>query len=81
MGGKDILWNLMSVCPGCHRKINVPGCRAGIHTLSIPGSIIVHGFLKTSSGRGLHYSELVSGVECVYYLETGEISRLGAALG
>lgn len=67
MGGGNQAWNLLQLCPGCHRKIFVPGMSSGMHAVEAIGSIVVFGYLLTSDGRGLHYRLQEIGKEFVWF--------------
>ena len=72
MGGSDMPFNLMTLCPGCHRKIHVPHIRGGIHAEQQMGGIVVLGYMHTSGGKALHYRMLENGFEFVWIYRTRE---------
>jgi hypothetical protein len=80
MGGPDMPWNMLRLCPGCHRKIYVPGMTSGIHSMKLLGSIVVHGKVKTSHGWALHYTLAEMGQEFLWLQDRKENSLLEKSL-
>jgi hypothetical protein len=79
-GGTEAAWNKLTCCPGCHRRIHVPTAKHGIHALKLPDGIVVHGYIMTSGGKGLHYTRLEDGKECVWIYTECELIVLKESL-
>lgn len=71
MGGSDLAYNRMWVCPDHHRRIFVPDCPSGHHSIKHLDSIIVIGYLNSSVGRVLHFVD-PSGVERYWAYRNGD---------
>jgi len=70
--GSDRAWNLLTVCPGCHRKIYIPNMNTGIHKSPAIGSIEIFGYLSTSDGQAVHYRMVENGLEFLWVPKTSE---------
>jgi len=61
MGGSDKEFNRIFVCPNHHAQIFVPNSK-GVHSIQGADSIIIHGWVRSTGGRLLHYTDS-NGVE------------------
>lgn len=57
MGGQNAGANRIFLCPSHHRKIYVPGCPSGHHSVKHQDSITIIGYLSSSEGKVLHYKD------------------------
>jgi len=58
--------NRVYVCANCHGLIYIPESQSGPHSIQKENSIIIKGWLSSTSGRVLHYS---NGAEEDYLLD------------
>lgn len=75
MGGNNKPYNLIPLCPSCHRKVFVPGMKAGHHSIEKEDSIIIYAKLLSTSGIAIEYS-MVNNLDKLYYIvprEAGDI--------
>lgn len=57
MGGTNAGANRIYLCPSHHRKVFVPECPSGHHSISHMDSIVIVGYLASSDGKVLHYKD------------------------
>jgi hypothetical protein len=50
-------YNEIVLCPGCHRMIHVPGVTHGIHKVKRDNSVVLRGYIMTTSGKALIYQK------------------------
>jgi hypothetical protein len=70
-GGTNAKYNLLVLCPSCHRRIYAPTATHGLHTIKRENSILVRRKIPTSSGEGLLYQRM-DGKDRVWIQKTGE---------
>ena len=55
MGGCNLEWNKIKLCPICHGKIYCEGCKGGKHSIKSKQFIIIDKWFFSTSGHILHY--------------------------
>lgn len=66
----------MWLCPTHHRHIFVPDAKIGVHTMKSRGSIVVHGFVNSTVGPVLHFTDCDDDQE--YYYMYSKKSKMPA---
>lgn len=65
-------YNLIDLCPSCHRKVYVPGVESGHHSILKSDSIIIEGKRKASTGEALLFHNVSDGKKYCYFYEDGD---------
>lgn len=63
--GADEDWNIVYVCPNCHRRIYIPSATSGIHSVKNIRSIILIKKYFSTGGYILEYKDVFGKVEMV----------------
>jgi predicted restriction endonuclease len=58
LNGKNDKMNIIYLCPNHHSRIFIPNSNRGIHSLKVDDKIIIFGFLSSTFGKILHYSNM-----------------------
>lgn len=66
LGGSDMPSNRMYLCPTHHRHIFVTAAKNGIHSMKSKSSIVIHGFIQSTAGIVLHYTDCEDDTEYYY---------------
>ena len=66
LGGSDKHFNRILLCPVHHRCVYVPSAKVGLHSFKREGAIIIQGYMKSTAGKGLIYTNCDDGKEYVY---------------
>lgn len=63
LGGVDLLYNRIYLCPTHHTKVFVPEAKNGIHSIKGDDSIIIIGWLQSTDGIVLEYIDSFGSIQ------------------